>query len=161
MVYSTRGEIIQKLTHYFRIEELVSELVFKKHGNNAWFVFNTETLHCLLLMREGIGKSFTINTWLWGGDYDERGFRENVSSITYNKTMRERLYTSGHVIGCAFDFKVKGMSAPEVRDWIETNEEIFPCKIRLEDLKNGTPITWVHFDTKHYENNPKVYRFDV
>ena len=162
-VYSTmtRSNIIDALKEYFEIYELVSREVYNTHGENAWFLFRTETLMCLLMMRVGIDKPFTINDWYWEGFYDERGYRENTSDIVKDKTDNNKLYLSGHVLGCAIDFTVKDMSADLVREWIEENQDMFPCKIRLEDKKDGEPITWVHFDTKHYEQNPKVYRFNV
>ena len=157
----TRLEIIKGLKNYFAIHELVGPDVYFKYKDNSWFVFQTDALHCLLIMREKIGKPFTINNWFWHGQYDERGFRDNLSHIFREKTFEDKLYLSGHVLGCAFDFKVKNMSSPEVRNWIVNNPNLFPCKIRLENRLNGKPISWVHFDTKYYEKNPKIYLFDV
>lgn len=156
-----RLEIIQKLKEFFVIEELVSEEVYNAYGNDSWAVFQKDTLHCLLIMREGIDKPFTINTWLWGGSFGERGFRENICDISKKKTEKGKLYTSGHVLGCAFDFTAKGMSSDDVRQWIVSNAELFPCKVRLENKMNGESISWVHFDNKFYERHPKVYLFNV
>lgn len=157
----SRGEIIEQVKVYFKIQELVSKEVYEKYGDASWFVLQTGALVCLLLIRVGIGKPITVNTWHKGGRYDERGYRDNLGPIVVGKTVSGELYVSGHVLGCAFDFKVKGWSACEVRTWIEENAEIFPCKIRLERQLNGKPITWVHIDTKYYEDNPKVYLFDL
>lgn len=156
----TRAEIITNLKKYFDIKELVSEVVYKKHLNDAWFVFDTDTLHCLLLLREGIGKSITINNWHNGGSFSQRGYRENTSSLVANK---KTLYISGHMLGKAFDLDVAGMSAVEVRAWIYSNADLFPCKIRLENINTVTnlPISWVHFDTCYYESKPKIYLFNV
>lgn len=157
-----RQEIIKNLKNYFRLEELVSRAVFTAYGNDSWAVFQTDTLHCLLIMREGINKPFSVNNWVWGGIYDERGFRENLCSICKDRTNNGILYTSGHVLGCAFDFTVKGMAPDEVRQWIVDNAELFPCKVRLENKnKNGVSITWIHFDTKYYDRHPKVYLFNI
>jgi hypothetical protein len=156
-----RTDIINDLKNFFAIHELVGKDVYEKHGDNAWFVFRTETLHCLLIMRKGIGRPFEVNNWFWGGAYDERGYRSNIQEIVKSKTLKNKLYVSGHPLGCAIDYKVKGMHAERVRDWILENEDLFPCKIRLEHKKNGKPITWLHFDNKDYENNPKIYLFDV
>lgn len=156
-----RTEIINEVKKYFKIQELVSEKVYQKYGDNAWFIFNTELLACLLLIRVGIGRPITINNWANGGKFDERGYRENISSIVSKKSENDQLYVSGHVIGIAVDFDVKGMTAVEVRKWIIDNAEIFPCKIRLERSINGKLINWVHLDIKHYEENPKAYLFDV
>lgn len=157
----TRADIIKDLKNYFAIYELVGKDTYEKHSDNSWFVFRTEALHCLLIMREGIGLPFTVNDWYWGGRFDERGYRSNIQHIAKEKTLDGVLYLSGHPLGCAFDFKVKEMGSESVRTWIIENEDLFPCKIRLEHKKNGKPISWVHFDTKYYEKNPKTYLFNV
>ena len=154
----TREEIIIKLKKYFTPEELVSKEVYSKLGSDSWLLFATETLHCLLIVREELNKPITINNWKWGGSFSQRGFRENTSPIVRKKTS---LYLSAHVFGQAFDFDVEGMVATEVREWIKENADLFPCKVRLERNINGKVISWVHLDTKQYEKNPKVYLFDV
>jgi hypothetical protein len=156
-----RTDIIKRLKKYFKIQELVGPNVYNAHKDESWFVFSTDTLHCLLLMREGLGKPFLINNWLWGGQFDERGFRDDTQPILRNAAIKKRLYLSGHVLGRAFDITVIGMEAEDARNWIIKNEVIFPCKIRLEHLKNGVPISWLHFDTNDYPNNPKIYLFNV
>ena len=127
-----RDEIIGRLKRYFAIYELVDEPVFRKYRDTAWQFFDTETLHTLLVLREGINLPFTVNNWYWGGRYDERGLRVNTSPIFYNKTIKKKMYLSGHVLGKAIDFKVKGMHADDVRQWIVENQDLLPCKIRLE-----------------------------
>lgn len=156
-----RSTIIEYLKENFGLYELVSREVYYKYGDDAWALFRTETLECLLIMRKGINKPFTINTWWWDGVYDERGFRENTCDMCKKKTKKGQMYTSGHVLGCGFDFTVKDTSPDLVREWIENNHFLFPCKIRLEDLKDGEPINYIHFDTKYYERHPKIYRFNV
>ena len=156
-----RDLIINDLKKYFNIHELVSPKVYNKMGSGAWCLFDTDALETLLFIRENLGKSITINNWFWGGKFKQRGFRENTSSIVSKKTEKDVVYLSGHVIGKAFDFDVKGMEAEEVRDWLKEKASELPCKIRLEHKKNGEPINWVHLDTKHYPDKPKVYLFDV
>lgn len=150
------------LKRYFQTHELVGRKTYELLGEEAWQVFDTDTLQCLLIMREGINKPFYVNNWAWGGDKQERGFRSNVQSLSKGKTLANQLYLSGHIMGKAVDFVVKGMTAEQARDWIEANGTLFPCKVRLEDKdKNLMPISWVHFDTKYQESNPKVYRFNA
>lgn len=156
-----RSELIQEVKKYFKLEELVSEAVYKKYGETAWFIFQTELLVSILLIRVGIGMPITVNNWHSGGRFDERGYRENLSDIVTAKTNKGQIYISGHVLGTAIDFTVKGMTATEVREWIVDNQDMFPCKIRLERCVNGKEISWVHLDTKHYDNNPKIYLFDI
>ena len=159
----TRVEIIDGLVNYFGIYELVDEQTYNRFGEEAWQFFDTDTLHVLLIIREGIDKPIDINNWKWGGVYDERGLRTNVCDIVSRKTRANKLYLSGHVLGKAIDFKVKGMKSEDVRHWIQDNEDLFPCKIRLEHIKTktGNPISWVHYDTKHISDKPKIYWFNV
>ncbi len=157
----TKKDIIEFTKTRFNIKELVSERVYRAYGNDAWALFSPDLLKCLMLIREGIGRPITVNNWHAGGNFDERGFRENLSDICVDKTSSGKLYTSGHVLGMAVDFDVKGMTANEVRCWITEMEEIFPCKIRLERKLNGKYISWVHLDVKYYDKNPKVYQFNV
>lgn len=157
----TRSQIIEKLKEYFIIQELVGPAVYNRFGDNSWFVFETNTLHCLLIIREGINEPTTVNDWFWGGMYDERGFRDNTQPILKENTIDGILYLSGHPLGCAFDLKFKHTTAENAREWIKHNEDLFPCKLRLEHRKNGKPITWLHFDTKYFEANPKIYLFNV
>lgn len=156
-----REYIIQKLKNYFSIYELVDKKTYKIHGERAWKFFATEALNALLITREGIGKPMTINNWALGGSLQQRGLRTNVQSIVVKKTLRSTLYLSAHMLGMAFDFDVKGMSAIQVRTWIIRNEHLYPMKIRLESLKNNKPISWVHLDVIHEDQNAKVYLFDV
>lgn len=159
----TRPEIIDGLQKYFGIYELVDKHVFNTFGETSWQFFDTDTLHVLLVIREGIGKPIDINNWKWNGQYQERGLRTNIGAITKKKTLQGRLYLSGHLLGKAFDFKIQGMKSDDVRTWIVDNQDIMPCKVRLENMKlsTGKTISWVHFDTKFLDKNPKIYLFNV
>ena len=55
------------------------------------------------------------------------------------------VYLSGHPLGKAWDFTVKGMTAQEVRDWLKTNQILLPYPIRVE-----SDVTWVHIDVLEY-----------
>jgi hypothetical protein len=156
-----RFEVIKELKKYFLIQELVGPHTYKRHGERAWKFFSTDSLRMLLIIRVCIGRSITVNTWHKGGVFSQRGLRSNVQNIFRQITKSLKLYLSGHVLGEAFDFDVSGMTAVEVRSWIIVNQHLFPIKIRLENLKNGKPISWVHADTIQEEHNPKIYQFNV
>tara|TARA_R110002012_G_scaffold321558_1_gene549837 strand:+ start:256 stop:732 length:477 start_codon:yes stop_codon:yes gene_type:complete len=156
-----REQIIIKLKNYFFIHELVGKTTYKIHGERAWKFFSTDSLHALLITREGIARPMTINTWMRGGKFSQRGLRSNVQDIFRQMFKSQKLYLSGHVLGEAFDFDVKGMSAESVRGWIIDHDYKYPMKIRLEHKKNGKPINWVHLDTIQEIHNPKVYLFNV
>lgn len=149
---------MKTIKDYFGIDELVDKTVYDKYGEGAWKFIDKDALACLLVVREGLGKPITVNNWKIGGPFSQRGLRHNMSSLVKNKT---RLYLSAHIFGKAFDFDVEGMTAIEVRKWIDENADKFPCNIRLERNLGSNPISWVHLDIMSHENAPKVYQFDV
>lgn len=158
-----KTELIDKLKQYFDIYELVDEQTYTKFKDKAWGYFDYDTLESLLIIRENLGRKITINNWYWNGQFSQRGLRTNVCSIVKKKTNGNKLYLSAHVLGKGIDFDVEGMTASEVRKWIVENEHLFNCKIRLEHkyAKSGKEITWVHLDTVHHPNTPKIYLFNV
>ena len=150
--------ILKQFKKYFNIKELVDEAVFNKYGEKAWQFIDSKLMESLLVIREGIGKPMFLNDWSYGGKFDERGLRHNLSDLVATKS---RIYLSAHMMGKAADFDVHGMKAPEVRKWIVDNQDAFPHKIRLERKLNGKEITWNHLDVYDYKKNPKVYLFDI
>jgi len=158
-----RDQITEQLSQYFAVHELVDELTYNKYGNESWQFFDKDFLHVLLIIREGIGKPIEINDWKWGGYNSQRGLRTNLCGITQQKTRNDKLYLSGHMLGKAADLKIKGMNADDARQWIIDNQDLFPCKVRLEHKikSTGKTITWVHIDTKYLKRNHQVYLFEV
>jgi len=151
--------VMKTIKDYFRIEELVDKAVYDIHKENSWKFIDKDILSCLLVIREGIGKPITVNTWIFGGTLSQRGLRHNMSSLVKKKT---RVYLSAHMFGKALDFDVEGMTAVEVREWINNNTNLFPCKIRLERNINGKPISWVHLDIMaDIDQEEQVYSFDI
>lgn len=153
----TTKEIYDGIKKYFTIKELVGKRTVKKYGETAWRFLDPKTLHSLLIVREGLGKSITVNT----SRLQQRGLRTNIQQMLKKKSLANKLYISAHVQGKAFDFDVKGMTAIEVREWIVANAVLFPYKIRLENKMKGKPISWVHMDTHWQEKNPRVHLFDI
>ena len=158
-----RDDIIKELKNYFTIEELIDQNTFNRDGSSSWRYFTTELLETILFIRINLDKSMTINNWKWGGQFSQRGLRNNICSIVMKKTQSGQLYTSAHTLGAGVDFDVKGMSADAVRDWLLHNEASLPHKIRLEHkfTNTGQSINWVHLDTFAEDANPKVYLFNV
>ena len=150
----TEEQVRERIKKYFSIHELVGKRTFKTHGERAWKFLDYRLLYSLLIIREGIGKKITSNNWYWGGKFQQRGLRTIIQQMIKNYTYKDKLYLSAHLLGKADDFDVEGMSASAVRYWIQTNEHLFPFKIRLEDK-----VTWVHIDVIFEDKNPKVYLF--
>lgn len=147
-----------RIKKYFQIHELVDEDVYNKWRESAWKFIDDKLIETLLVIREGLDKPMTINNWKWGGNFSQRGLRHNRSPLVIGK---KGVYLSAHMLGKAADFDVKGMTAEEVREWIEENEDMFPHKVRLEHKLKGKIIGWCHIDVYDDPSNPKVYKFNV
>ena len=158
-----RQEILERIQQkgYFIPQEFVSETVYQRYRDDSWQFISTDLLYVMLVIREKLAKPITINNWHRGGMMQQRGLRDNLTPIFKKKFVQDTLYLSGHVLGMAVDFDVAGMTASEVRVWLVKNADALPCKIRLENLLRGEPISWVHLDVKYVESNPKVYLFNV
>ena len=137
---------------YFKLQELVSPLVFNKYGEFAWSFFDAEILKDLDKIREHFGSALTINTWLFGGNTTQCGLRSNMDKMVKEKTT---LYCSAHTMGKAFDLhaydnvKLYGI----IYKMIE-NDELKAVK-RLED-RRSTKDGWVHIDS--FQSDTVIFR---
>lgn len=141
----------ERVSKYFGIHELVDSKTVKIHGERAWKFLDYRLLYALLIVREGLGKPITVNT----RKLQQRGLRTILQQLVKNYFYKDKLYLSAHLLGKAVDFDVEGMTAQEVRDWIISNKDLFPFKIRLEG-----EVTWVHMDVIWELKNPMVYVFN-
>ena len=139
---------------HFKLYELVSPQVYKKYGETAWQFFDPRLLITIDWIREKLDKAITINDWQWGGNFDERGLRCNMDPMMVEKTESGKIYCSPHPFGQGVDFDVEGMTAHEVRDWLEDNKEDLPYAIRLEK-----GVNWVHMDVRN--TGVRIYQFAV
>lgn len=144
-----RVEIIQKLSQFFDIEELVCPHTFKKWGDRSWQFLDTEFLHTLLILRTEV-----LNAPMWcnGNGLPQRGLRCNLCQLVKAKT---DIYLSAHIFGKGADFTVSGMSAEQARNLIRTNIDKFPYPIRLEKA-----VSWLHIDVLDTNNGTKLVEFD-
>lgn len=134
---------------HFKIQELVSEAVYKKYGEKSWLFIDEKLIKTLDLLREHFNSPITINNWLWGGELQQRGLRTNLDQLVKDKTNKNIMYVSQHVLGKAVDLNVKGLTTQEVYDEIIKNKDKFYLISRLENIKN-TP-TWVHIDVANQD----------
>jgi len=141
-------------SRYFRIEEFVSKPVAIKFGEKAWAFIDPRLVETMDFIRElSEDHKITINTWLWGGNYSQRGLRENTSDIVKEKTKADEMYLSAHVLGMAVDFDVEGYSAEQIREVLGLIKDKLPHKIRLEQ-----GVNWVHLDVRD-DNEEKIHLF--
>jgi hypothetical protein len=123
----------------FKIEELISKTMFNRYGEKCWMFFDSRLLWTIDKIREKYG-SVIINNWLWGGTFEQRGFRESNAIGAQN---------SQHKFGRAVDFHLKSMNCKEMRDLIKAkpNNEEFQYITAIEDFEN---MNWVHIDVRNW-----------
>lgn len=142
--------LIERVKKYFKPQELVSKKHFETFENKdeIYKLFDPKLLEILVILREKLGKPFTINDWSYSKSvkvFNYRGYRWIDCS--------EGAPKSAHKQGMAIDFIIDGMTAAEFRKWIKENNDILPYNIRIED-----DVTWNHIDTKS-TTNQKIYFF--
>ena len=127
---------------HFRLEELVNKEFFNTYGEKAWLVFDNRILRLADALRDIYGPC-TINNWLWDGDLQYCGFRENDSIGAE---------LSQHKFGRALDLHFHNITAEEVR------KDILAKKFELwEDIKGmEKDVSWLHIDVR---NEPKLKVF--
>jgi hypothetical protein len=161
----TTKELYDKLLVYFDIRELVSPGVYNKfkHKGNYFFLsrFDIRLLQNILWIRETTNAKITINTWMWGGRFDERGLRDTSTPMVQKRARDNDAWLSGHVLAMALDYDVEGQTAEEHRAWLQERSILIPNPIRLERKLNGEQISWVHKDVCDDPKNPRVYQFDI
>ena len=124
---------------HFAPHELVDPVCFSKFGADAVAFFRPELLISLDMLRQILGKPFTVNNWKDGGPFKWRGLRTQGCAQGAEYSM--------HRFGMAIDFDVKGMAAEEVRVWLRAKWADYP------DLGNGITriengVNWVHVDCR-------------
>ena len=128
---------------YFKIQELVSPIVYNKWGDMAWMFFNPEVLKDLDTIRETYGSPIIINNWTRGGSLKQCGLRSNMDEMVKAKKI---LYLSAHCLACGFDLHASNGNNKSL--WQHCYNLILNKKLkmfkRLENLKD-TP-TWTHCD---------------
>lgn len=160
--------LYQAVLNYFDIRELVSPGVYQKYCERfgwpaVWILarFDIRLLRTLLFVRLKKGQPITVNNWLWGGRFDERGLRDTSTPMAQKRAANNEAWLSMHPLAGAIDYDVEGETASEHRDWLESVADELPHPIRLENKMNGKQISWVHLDVADIPGNPKVYRFNI
>lgn len=122
---------------YFKIQELVSPDVYKRMGNNAWWLFDPRLLQTADNIRQKFG-TMIINDWSWGGQFRFRGLRSIIDS------QAPKADFSLHRFGMAIDCHFKNVSVTTVRKYIIDHPSQFPDIRGLE-----LDVSWLHFDTRN------------
>ena len=135
---------------WFTLKELVSPAVYHKFGEFAWNFLDDGMKKDIDLLREVIwGKALFINTWGFGGQYKESGFRCNTDSIVKAKTTP---YCSAHTLGRGFDLKPENIKdVPILHNKIQLNFHRFSTVSRIESIDSAP--TWIHLDNLEDRGN--------
>ncbi len=122
---------------YFQLYELVSRGIYDWRGAQSIEVFQEKILLTLLEIRVLLDVPLTINDWYWRNNgFQYRGWRPPAY---YSNT----LSVSQHLLGNAFDFDAKGISADEVRAALVG----FKQDGKLAHLtRMEKDVNWVHID---------------
>lgn len=149
-------KLITEVKKFFKIQEFVDELTYKKWGENAWMFFDEKLLETILILRRDILKvPLVCNDWSFGGSHQQRGLRTNISPLVKEKTDKGILYQTQHMYGRAVDLVSSKMSAEKMRELIKQNENKLPYKVRIE-----LDTTWLHIDTMcMFNQKTKTYWF--
>lgn len=145
---------MKDIRNYFSIKELVCKHVYDKHHDNAWNFLDPRLIRTLTFIRECLGKPIVVNNWANSGQYSQRGLRCNLCDLVASKTKNNQLYVSAHMQGEAVDFNVQGMTADQVRQWLENNKSLLPYHIRIEK-----DVNWVHLDVRAGEGDKDITYF--
>lgn len=153
----TRQQIIQRLSKYFDIQELVCPHTYQKFSDKSWQFLDTEILHTVLVLREDILKVGMIcNDYKFGGKSTQRGLRCNICPLCKEKTLKNQIYLTAHANGAGMDFVFgvkSGMTAAKARQLIKANKHLLPFNVRIEK-----DVTWLHIDC--YDTGEKVNEFN-
>ena len=144
--------MIERIKKYFDLQEVVCPHVYDNLRSLAWDFFDPRLLENMLWLRESLGKPIFVNNWQIGGNLSQRGLRCNRCALVKEKTMLEKVYMTPHGQGTGLDFDVLGMTAQQVRDWIDKHQDEMPHPSRLESL-----VSWVHWDVRNYTSKKLIY----
>lgn len=135
---------------HFKVQELVSKIVYQKYGEFCWRFFSDELKQDLDTIREYHGMSITINDWVFGGanNFTQCGFRSNLDPLVKGKST---LYCSAHCMGKAFDLHSKDNKKLYNDVVALKNAGKLKAVSRLES-PTSTKYGWVHIDEFGTEN---------
>lgn len=136
---------------YFKVKELVSSDIYKQYGEDAIKFLGPKALEALDNVREILGVPLICNNWAAGGSRNYSGYREPECSIGAKNSL--------HRQGKAFDLISSKMTAKEMRDKLEQNQDKLVHPIRVEKWEGNKEISWLHIDISPNTHGKKLYFF--
>lgn len=136
---------------YFKVKELVSSKIYKEYGDDAIKFLDPKALEVLENVREILNVPLICNNWAAGGSRNYSGYREPECSIGAKNSM--------HKQGKAFDLISTKLTAKEMREILENNQDKLRYPIRVEKWDNKGEISWLHIDISPNTHGKKLYFF--
>ena len=154
----------------FKPQEIFPPHIIDKFTNKngyinvtIWRLMDSRVLWTAQELR-GLFGPMTINDYLWGGKFDDRGYRDPISLIDKDYFIKTgdiiaswSSLTSQHCYGRALDSSFKNLLAEEVRSYIIKNNWRNEFKY-ITAIEKG--VSWLHFDSRNFKNgNERFFIF--
>lgn len=145
----------------FRPEEFFPPHIVKKHTDKngniqpwIWRLMDSRVTWTSVKLRQRFG-CMIMNDYLWGGQNENRGFRDPISLIDWDEYKETSIikaswssFTSQHCFGRAGDSKFKETLAEEARQYIIKHKGEDDFK-HITAIEKG--VTWLHFDVRNFK----------
>ena len=128
-----------KVAKNFSIQEFVPKNIYDRFGDRSTLYINPLLPEIAQLLRDRYNKSITINNWLWGGDFNNSGFRSPICN--------DGAPLSRHKLGLCIDVKVNGLLAKEVQEDVIKNYDFIFKEAGITAIEADTP-TWTHLSVE-------------
>ncbi len=143
-----------KISEHFLVQEFLTPNQYKAFSKNPtkeafYKLIHPSVVELAEFYRDFFDAPVIINNWHVGGTYTLRGLRPKNCDIGAKFSM--------HKVGKAFDCDIKGLTAEQVRDIIESNQELF-YKKGLRRIENN--VSWLHSDIKETNLTNKILFFN-
>lgn len=129
-----------KLTKNFYLDEFIPKEVYEQFGERSKQFLDPRLPLLLQAIRDFTGKGITINNWIHGGAFNNRGFRHPFTGV--GGTL------SQHKFGRGADYNIEGMKDIEADEMIIKEFKRFQpyglTTIENPKFTNG----WTHIDTR-------------
>jgi hypothetical protein len=136
---------------HFQSYELLPPDVYQKMGDNGLYLIDDRILWTLDQIREYFNKPITINNWKKGGQFSQRGYRNDPNTGAP---------LSAHRFGRACDFDISGITSNEFRTKVKSGglDTVMVYITRMED-----GVNWNHMDCMGLprKENEKIEFFNV
>ncbi len=128
-----------KVSKDFSLAEFIPPDIYEMSPVNGTWFLDPRIITIAQFLRDRYKLPVVINNYLTGGQYQNSGYRDPLSSVG--------AMFSQHKFGRAIDVKVEGMFPEEIRQDVIRNWNIFKA-VGVTTLEINTP-TWVHLDCRY------------